>query len=77
MGLQRRGLVFEALGGLLVSVQSQAVVFGGGNFQRDVNQCRAHPESTGSVASISFGLFSPVCANELQKHRPYCVDVAA
>lgn len=30
MGLQRRGLVFETLGGLLVSVQYQAVIVGGG-----------------------------------------------
>lgn len=52
MGLQRRGIVFETLGGLLVNVQYQAVIVGGGNFPWDVNQCRAHPESTGSLASV-------------------------
>ncbi len=30
MGLQRRGIVLEALGGLLVRVQCQAVIVGGG-----------------------------------------------
>ena len=53
MGLQRRGIVFETLGGLLVSVQYQAVIVGGGKFRRDVDQCRAHPESKGSLTSVS------------------------
>lgn len=53
MGLQRRGIVFETRGRLLVSVQYQAVIVGGGNSRWDVNQCRAHPESTVSLTCVS------------------------
>ena len=76
MGLQRRGIVFKTLGGLLVSVHYQAVIVDGGNFRRDVNRCRAHP-GIRVVCKYIIAFFSLVCANELQMHRPYCVGVAA